>query len=155
MSEQALQDRVDWQCFACGRLNERGLRIKSYWSGEEATCSWQPDPLYIGHPERLHAGLIATVMMCHLVWAATALAHRREGREIREPIDFTYGTKSFKMDILKPFSVHRAVTFRARVKEMEDDQATVLCSASVDGEVHASGEAVLFRFNPAALGPAP
>ena len=155
MGEQALQDRVEWQCFACGKLNERGLRIKSYWSGEEATCVWRPDPLYIGHPERLHAGIIATVMMCHLVWAATALAHRRAGREIREPIDFTYGTKSFKMDILKPFSIHRMVTFRAHVKEMEGDAAVAVCSASVDGEVHANGEAALFRFNPAELGPAP
>lgn len=154
MSERALQDLVDWQCFACGRLNEQGLRIKSYWSDDEAICSWHPDPLYIGHPERLHAGLIATIMMCHLVWTATAAAHLREGREIREPIDFTYGTRSFSMDILKPFSIHRTVTFQARVKKMEGDRATVLCSASVDGAVHAHGEAVLFRFNPAELRPA-
>jgi hypothetical protein len=92
-------------------------------------------------------------MMCHLVWAATALAHRREGREIREPIDFTYGTRAFKMDILKPFSIHHRVMFRAQVKEMEGDRATVLCSASVAGEVHAHSEAVLFRFNPAELSP--
>jgi hypothetical protein len=46
------------------------------------------DPVYVGHPGRLHAGLIATITMCHLVWAATAAAHRQQGREIREPIDF-------------------------------------------------------------------
>lgn len=148
MNERALQDCVDWKCFACGRLNEHGLQIKSYWSDDEIVCTWRPDPLYIGHPERLHAGLIATIMMCHLVWTATAVAHRREGLEIREPIEFTYGTKSFKMDIVKPFSIHKAVTFRAHVGDMEGDRATVLCTAHADGEIHARGEADLFRFVP-------
>lgn len=155
MTQQAFQDLVDWQCFACGRLNEHGLKIRSYWSGDETVCTWQPDPLYIGHPERLHAGLIATIMMCHLVWTATAVAHRKENRKIREPIDFTYGTKSFSMDILKPFSIHRPVTFHAQVKAIEGDRATVLCSAKVDGEEHARSEADLFRFIPAELDPVP
>jgi hypothetical protein len=57
--EHALQDLVDWKCFACGRLNEHGLKVKSTWEGEELT-----------------------------------LAHRQRRLEIREPIDFTYGTKS-------------------------------------------------------------
>ncbi len=148
MNQRALQDLVDWQCFACGRLNDQGLKIKSYWSGDEVVCTWHPDHSYVGHPGRLHAGLIATVMMCHVVWAATALAHRKAGREIREPIDFTYGTRSFKLDLLKPFSIDRTVTFRARVKDMEEEQATVLCSAYVDNEEHAHGEAHLFRFVP-------
>lgn len=87
-------------------------------------------------------------MMCHLVWTATALAHQREGREIREPIDFTYGTKSFKLDIFRPFPILGAVSFRAQVKEMAAQSATVGCSAYVDGAEHARGEAELFRFVP-------
>ena len=148
MTQRAFEDMVDWQCFACGRLNEHGLRIKSYWSGEDVVCTWRPDPLYVGHPERLHAGLVATIMLCHLAWAATALAHRRLGLEIREPIDFFYGVKSFKMDILKPFSIHRAVTIRAQVRDLEGDRATVVCSAHTEDEEHARGEAELFRFIP-------
>src|SRR5262245_43520025 len=112
MNQRALQDLVDWQCFACGRLHEHGLKIKSYWSGDEVVCTWQPDHLYVGHPGRVHAGLIATIMMCHVVWAATALAHRNANREICEPIDFTYGTRSFKLDLLKPFPIQSSVTFQ-------------------------------------------
>lgn len=148
MGGRALQDAVDWQCFACGRLNQQGLRIRSYWSGDEVVCTWQPDPLYVGHPERLHAGLVATIMMCHLVWTATAVAHQREGREIREPIDFTYGTRSFKLDIFRQFPIYAAVSFRARVKEMAEESAIVRCSAYVEGAEHARGEAELFRFVP-------
>ena len=143
-----MQDLVDWHCFACGRLNQRGLKIKSTWEGEELVCTWHPDPLYVGHPGRLHAGLIATIMMCHMVWAATSLAHRAQGRRIRQPIDFTYGTKSFKLDLFKPFPVHRAVSFRAKVQAMEGDRATVLCGAYVDDAQCALGEAELVRFVP-------
>lgn len=42
-------------------------------------------------------------MMCHAVWTATARAHKIDRRKIREPIDFTYGTRSFKLDLFKPF----------------------------------------------------
>lgn len=148
MTAAALQDRVDWHCFACGRLNDHGLKIKSYWSGDEVVCSWRCDPAYVGHPGRLHAGLIATVMMCHVVWAATALAHRREGREIRDPIDFTYGTKSFKLDLFQAFPIGTTVSFRAAVRELEKERARVVCSACVGDAEHARGEAELFRFVP-------
>lgn len=154
MKPRALQDLVDWQCFACGKLNDHGLKMKSHWSGDEVVCTWQPDPIYVGHPGRLHAGLIATIMMCHVVWAATALAHRTQGREIREPIDFTYGTKSFKLDLFKPFPIERAVTFRAKVKEIEGERATVICSAYVGDAECALGEAELVRFVPEVLRPA-
>ena len=144
----ALQDLVDWQCFACGRLNEHGLKVKSTWEGEELVCTWQPDPRYVGHPGRLHAGLVATVMMCHVVWAATALAHRRLGRELREPIDFTYGTKSFKLDLFRPFPLHRSIGLRARVQALEEERASVACSAYVDGAECGRAEADLVRFVP-------
>lgn len=153
MKPRALQDLVDWQCFACGRLNEHGLRIKSCWAGDELVCTWRADPVYVGHPGRLHAGLIATIMMCHVVWAATAVAHRQQGREIREPIDFTYGTKSFRLDLLQPFPLEKAVTFDARVRQMEGDRASAVCSAYVDDAECARGEADLVRFVPQARSP--
>jgi hypothetical protein len=119
---RALQDLVDWQCFACGRLNQRGLRIKSYRARDELVCSWRADPVYV--------------------------AHRRQGREIREPIDFTYGTESFRLDLLKPFPLESAVTFGARVSQIEGDGASAVCSAYVDDTECARGEADLVRFVP-------
>jgi hypothetical protein len=145
---RALQDHVDWHCFACGRLNEQGLKIKSYRAGSGFACSWQPDPRYVGHPGRLHAGLIATIMMCHMVWAATAQAHSKQGREIRQPIDFTYGTKSFRLELLKPFPLHASVSFRAAVTNIEGERARVICGAHVDDAECARAEADLVRFVP-------
>ena len=35
-------------CFGCGRLNEKGHQIKSYWDGEESVCHFKPPLLYSG-----------------------------------------------------------------------------------------------------------
>jgi len=35
-------------CFGCGRLNEHGLHIKSYWDGEESVCRFQPEHYHTG-----------------------------------------------------------------------------------------------------------
>jgi acyl-coenzyme A thioesterase PaaI-like protein len=109
-------------------------------SGEEFLCSWHPQPFHVGHPGRLQGGLIATIVICHDVWAATALAHRKEGRKIREPFDFAYSTTSLKLDLLKAVPVDCTLTFRARVKDMHDDQATVECSVLVNDEEYARAE---------------
>ncbi|HEB29438.1 MAG TPA: PaaI family thioesterase, partial [Spirochaetes bacterium] len=46
MSRKAFQDfypdELSW-CYGCGRLNEHGLRIKSYWDGEESVATYTPE----------------------------------------------------------------------------------------------------------------
>jgi hypothetical protein len=45
MSSKAVQDCYPEEfahCYGCGRLNEHGLKIKSYWEGEESICRYQP-----------------------------------------------------------------------------------------------------------------
>jgi acyl-coenzyme A thioesterase PaaI-like protein len=138
--EPAFQDLVDWQCYGCGRLNEHGLRIKSYWEGDDVVCHWTPRPYHVGHPGRLQGGLIATIVICHDVWAVTAAAYRNEVRKIQEPLDFTYATTSLKLDLLKPVPIESVLTFRAKVTEMKDERAMVSCSILVAGEKHARGE---------------
>jgi len=140
MDPRAFQDLVDWQCYGCGRLNEHGLQIKSHWEGEEVVCHWEPKPFYVGHPGRLQGGVIATAVICHAVWAATAVAHRREGCEIREPLDYSYGTTSLRLDLLKPTPIESTITLRARVKDMEGERAIVLCSVFVKDEETARAE---------------
>ena len=47
MPEKAFQDYYPDKlgiCYGCGRLNEHGLQIKSYWSknNEDSICHFQP-----------------------------------------------------------------------------------------------------------------
>ena len=148
MDSRPFQDLVDWQCYGCGRLNEHGLQIKSHWEGDEVVCRWRPQLFHMGHPGRLQGGVIATAVICHAVWTATAVAHRKEGREIREPLEYSYGTTSFRLDLLKPTPLDGTLTLRARVKDMEGERATVLCSVFVQTDETARSESqhVRLRF---------
>jgi hypothetical protein len=102
MDTLPFQDRVDWHCYGCGRLNEHGLQIKSAWEGDEIVCRWQPEPFHAGLPGRVQGGVIATVVICHALWTATATACRDEGIEIEEPLPFAYSTTALGLEYLEP-----------------------------------------------------
>jgi acyl-coenzyme A thioesterase PaaI-like protein len=132
MLPDAFQDLVDWQCYGCGRLNEQGLQIKSRWDGDDVVCRWQAQPFHVGLPGRLQGGVIATAIICHAVWTATATACRDEGIDIAEPMDFAYSTTSLALEFLAPTAVDAVMTLRARVTALDRDGATVSCSVFVD-----------------------
>ena len=33
-------------CYGCGRLNDDGLHIRTYWDGTEGTATFQPKPFH-------------------------------------------------------------------------------------------------------------
>ena len=132
MHSQPFQDRVDWHCYGCGRLNDHGLQIKSHWDGDDVVCRWQAKPFHVGLPGRLQGGVIATTIICHALWTATAIACRNEGTEIREPMGFAYSTTSLQLEFLAPVPVNGLMTLRARVTAIDEETATVACSVFVD-----------------------
>ena len=52
-------------CYGCGRLNKHGLKIKSYWDGEESVCRFQPKPYHTAVTGYVYGGLIASLIDCH------------------------------------------------------------------------------------------
>ena len=69
MTQRAFQDEVSGNhCWGCGSGNHNGLQIKSYWSGDEAVCTWQPQAHHSAGPGHiLNGGIIVTVINCHCV----------------------------------------------------------------------------------------
>src|SRR5262245_41856509 len=100
MHAPPFQDAVDWRCYGCGRLNDHGLQIKSHWENDEVVCRWQANPAHVGLPGRVQGGGIATAIVCHSLWTATATACRNEGIEIKEPMSFAYSTTSLNLEFL-------------------------------------------------------
>jgi acyl-coenzyme A thioesterase PaaI-like protein len=131
MRVQAFQDRVDWRCYGCGRLNERGLQIKSQWEGDDVVCRWRAQPFHVGLLDRLQGGVLATAVVCHALWTATATACRNEGIEIGEPMLFAYNTMSLHLDFFEPIPVDDLITLRAHVIAIDETNATVACSVLV------------------------
>ncbi len=69
-------------CYGCGRLNEHGLQIKSYWDGNETVCHFTPRPYHTAIPGYVYGGLIASLIDCHSTGSAAAAAARAAGRPI-------------------------------------------------------------------------
>ena len=60
METPAFQDLYPdhWaHCYGCGRLNEHGLKIRSFWDGDETVAAIVPRPHHTAIPGFVYGGL--------------------------------------------------------------------------------------------------
>ncbi|MBN2592483.1 MAG: PaaI family thioesterase [Sedimentisphaerales bacterium] len=129
-------------CYGCGRLNEHGLKIKSYWDGQDAVAVVEPMPYHIGIPGYVYGGLIASVIDCHCIGTASAAALRAKGRDIETNLPLRFVTASLHVDYLKPTPVGVALEVRAQVKQIKDRKVIVAATVSAKDEICARGQVV-------------
>jgi acyl-coenzyme A thioesterase PaaI-like protein len=105
-------------CYGCGAWNDKGLRIKSFWDGDESVCIYQPDQHHAAMPpDVMNGGTIAAIIDCHGVCSAIADAYRTEGREVGDGQKIWYATASLTVNYRKPTRIDGPVTARARLTE--------------------------------------
>jgi acyl-coenzyme A thioesterase PaaI-like protein len=129
-------------CYGCGRLNEHGLQIKSYWDGEEAICTYRPRPYHVAIPGYVYGGLIASIIDCHSTGTAAAAAYRQAGRLMGTEPHFRYVTASLHVEYLRPTPVDEVLTVRARIQAIKGRKVIVTSSLYADGVECARGEVV-------------
>jgi len=147
MSKKAFQDYYPDDlsyCYGCGRLNEHGLQIKSFWDGEESIATFMPKPYHTAIPGYVYGGLIASLIDCHGTGTAAAAAYRAEGRRMDEEPALRYVTASLKVDYVRPTPLG-PLEVRGRVKEIKGRKVIVKATVSAKGEVCARGEVVAVR----------
>jgi acyl-coenzyme A thioesterase PaaI-like protein len=132
-------------CYGCGRFNEHGLKIKSYWDGEEAVAVVESKPYHIGIPGYVYGGLIASVIDCHCIGTASAAALRAEGRDIETSVPLRFVTASLHVDYLKPTPIGVALEVRAQVKQIKDGKVIVAATVSANNEICARGQVVAVK----------
>ena len=149
MSKKAFQDYYPdqfAQCYGCGRLNERGLQIKSYWEGNDSVCIFQPKPYHTAIPGYVYGGLIASLIDCHSTGTAAAAMYRHEGRGMNTEPPLRFLTASLKVDYLRPTPIEVPLEVplevRATVKEIKGRKVVILSTLSARGEVCARGEVI-------------
>ena len=151
MSEKAIQDFYPdnvSHCYGCGRLNERGLQIKSYWLGDEAVCTYLPRPEHMAIPGYVYGGLIASLIDCHCTGTAAAASYQAAGRAMDSLPAFRFVTASLKVTFLKPTPLGVPLEVRARVLEIKGRKVVMEASLSAAGEVCARGEVVAVQAPP-------
>ena len=147
MSEIAFQDHgAVLHCHGCGADNEKGLRLKSFWDGDDAIATWHAQPHHCGGTrENLNGGIVATLIDCHSLNLAIARAYRAEQREIGSAPRIGYVTANINVSYLKPTPISVPVELRARITKLEGRKAWVSCTLSAAGKMRATGEVLGIR----------
>lgn len=60
---------ADHHCFACGTTNPIGMGLKIELGDRRASTTWEPGPDFVGWSDRVHGGLLATVLDEVMAWA--------------------------------------------------------------------------------------
>jgi acyl-coenzyme A thioesterase PaaI-like protein len=129
-------------CYGCGRLNEFGHQIKSYWDGEETVCTFLPQPYHTAIPGFVYGGLIASLIDCHGTGTAAAAAYRAQGRAMDTEPALRYVTASLHVDFLRPTPIGVPLEVRGTVKEIKGRKVVVDETLSAEGEICARGQVV-------------
>jgi acyl-coenzyme A thioesterase PaaI-like protein len=132
-------------CYGCGRLNEKGLQIKSYWDGEQSVARFVPRPEHMAVPGYVYGGLLASLVDCHGTGTAAAATARAENREIDSEPLVRFVTGSLKVDYLRPTPLGPELELRGTVKEIKPRKVVVAIDLLADGEVCVRGEVIAVR----------
>jgi acyl-coenzyme A thioesterase PaaI-like protein len=148
MNQKAFQDYYPDElsyCYGCGRLNEQGLKLKSYWDGQETVAILSPSPYHIAIPGYVYGGLIASIIDCHGTGTAAAATYRAEGREIGTEPPLRFVTASLHVDYLRPTPLGVPLEVRGKIKEIKERKVVVSATVSAAGGICARGEVVAVK----------
>ena len=145
MSNKSFQDYYPdhmAHCYGCGKLNEDGHQIKSYWEGEESVCRFQPKPHHTAIPGYVYGGLLASLIDCHGTGTAAAAGYRAEGRAMDTEPPLRYLTASLRVDYLKPTPLGPVLEIRGKVKDVKGRKVAIEEWIIVHGVITVRGEVV-------------
>lgn len=132
-------------CYGCGRNNEHGHQIKTFWDGDETVTYFQPRPEHTAIPGFVYGGLLASLIDCHGTGTAAAAMYRTENRSMDSLPAFRFVTGSLHVNYLKPTPLGPVLEIRGKVKEIKGRKVVVEATVSVDGVVTASGEIIALQ----------
>ncbi len=129
-------------CYGCGRLNEYGHQIKSYWDGDDSICYFMPKAHHIAIPGYVYGGLLASLIDCHGTGTASAAAYRAEGRSMDSEPPLRFLTASLHVDYHKPTPLGIELVVRGKVKEIKGRKMVIEEWITAQGEITVRGEVV-------------
>lgn len=145
---QAIQDAYPDDiavCYGCGRHNEHGHHVRSFWDGKTATATFMPEAYHTAFPGVVYGGLLASIIDCHTIGTATAAVYEKEGIDPNQKHDLTHVTGNLNVSYLKPTPIGVELTLKATIKELTDRKAIVLCSVYANDIETVKAEVVAVR----------
>ena len=121
-------------CFGCGPANEKGLRIRSFESGEGLVAEFTPEPHHEAFPGVLNGGIIGSLLDCHCNWAAAM--HLKKARGAESPPCTV--TADYAIVLKRPCPTNGPVKLFAKVVQSEGAKAVVEGTLEAEGKVRAT-----------------
>jgi acyl-coenzyme A thioesterase PaaI-like protein len=149
MSIKAFQDYYPdnfSHCYGCGKNNEHGYHLKSYWDGDSTVARFKPESYHTGgFPGYVYGGLIASLIDCHGTGSAAAAAFRAEGREMGTEPPIRFVTASLKVDYLRPTPQGVELEIRGQILDIKGRKVTLDISLIAKGIVCAKGHMIAVK----------
>ena len=145
MKIKAIQDYYPEElsyCYGCGRLNEHGHQIKSYWDGDETVSHFTPKGYHTAIPGFVYGGLISSLIDCHGTGTAALASYKAEGREFNSLPPFRFVTAFLQIDYLKPTPLGIELEMRGKVVELKGRKVISEITVSANGIITARGKVV-------------
>ena len=130
-------------CYGCGKLNEHGHQIKSYWDGEDSVCRFLPKPYHMAIPGYVYGGLLASLIDCHGTGTAAAAMYRSlKGQDPTSEPNTRFLTASLHVDYHKPTLLGIELEVRGKVKELRGRKVVIEEWILANGIVTVRGEVI-------------
>ncbi|MFO7526898.1 MAG: PaaI family thioesterase [Ignavibacteriaceae bacterium] len=129
-------------CYGCGKLNEYGHQLKSYWDGDETIAKFLPKDYHTAIPGYVYGGLIASLIDCHGTGTAALAAYRNENRDFDTLPAFRFVTASLQVDFLRPTPLGVELELRGKVMELKGKRVISVITLFSNGLVTAKGKVV-------------
>jgi acyl-coenzyme A thioesterase PaaI-like protein len=129
-------------CYGCGRLNEHGHQIKSFWDGDETVALFTPKEYHTAIPGYVYGGLIASLIDCHETGTAALASYRSQGREPDTQPPFRFVTASLQVEYLKPTPLGVELELRGKVVELKGRKVISEITVWANGEITAHGKVI-------------
>jgi len=145
MTQKAFQDYYPdhfSHCYGCGRLNEHGMQIKSYWNSNETICIFEPKDYHSAVPGYVYGGLIASLIDCHSMGTAAAAKCRAENRALGTEPASRFMTASLHVNYLLPTPMGGPLEIRSTIKEVKGRKVIVESRLIAGAKICATGEVV-------------
>ena len=133
--------------YGCGRLNDNGMKLKSYWNEDENTsiAKFTPKPYHIAFPGYVYGGLLASLIDCHGTGTAAAAAFKSEGRKMGTQPELRFVTASIHVDYIKPTPIDQELELIGSVKEIMGKKVIVEVNLYANGELCVKGEVIAVK----------
>lgn len=132
-------------CYGCGRLNEHGHQIKSFWEGDETVSHFMPKDYHTAIPGYVYGGLIASLIDCHGTGTAALAAYRAENREHDTLPAHRFVTASLQVDYLRPTPIGSELELRGKIIEIKGKKVISEITVSLNGVITARGKVIAVK----------